>query len=219
MTICPLRSAFCCILAVLLPVSTLSAQNTPAGGAILSSNGIVAVNGVLIKDSSALADNDTVSTGPESVVHITSPGSNTLLASESIAAYSHDAIRLSSGAVSIATSNGMYTQVHKLKFAPANPGAFTKYEVRIDRCEVTTVARTGSVSLPDGKILAQGDNDRRIDKDCAAAVVAHNGIPASPLAGLSPVGWTIIGGAAAGGLGTVLLLGSGGGNPLSPAAP
>ena len=35
-------------------------------------NGVVTVNGTLINNSSDLQDNDTVSTGPESVVHITS---------------------------------------------------------------------------------------------------------------------------------------------------
>jgi len=90
MTVRNQRPVLCCILAVLLPMSTASAQNTSAGGAVLTPNGMVTVNGALINNSSALQDNDTVTTGPESVGHITSPGSNTLLGAGSVAAYSHD---------------------------------------------------------------------------------------------------------------------------------
>jgi hypothetical protein len=221
MAICPPRSMLCCILATLLSISTLSAQNTPAGGALLSANGIVTVNGDLVKDSSAISDNDTVSTGPDSLAHITSPGSNTLLASESIAAYSHDSIRLTSGAISIATSGGMYAQVHKLKFAPANQGALTKYEVRIDGCEVIVFARTGRVSLPDGKILDEGASHQSTDRDCATAKLKPFPAPGAALSGLSPGTWAaVVGGtAAAGATAAALALKSGGAPPLSPARP
>lgn len=222
MTISPLRSTFCYMLAILLPVSTLFAQTTPAGGAIVNTNGgIVAVNGNLVKDSSAVGDNDTISTGPESVAHITSAGSNTVLASDTVAAFSHDAIRLTTGAVSIATSGGMYTQVHKLKFAPVNQGTLTKYEVRVEGCSVTVTARTGAVALPSGKVLAQGDSDRSSDKECEKLAKIDPRPPAAAISGLGPLAWGLIagGGAAAGATAGYVALQSGGKAPLSPAAP
>jgi hypothetical protein len=223
MTIRNQHSVLCCILAFLLPVSTVSAQNAPAGGAILNPNGIVTVNGTLINNSSALQDNDTVSTGPESVVHITSPGSNTLLGADSVAAYSHDSISLTAGEVSIATSGGMSTQVHKLRFGPAKPEVLTKYEVRIDGCEVTVIARTGSVLLPDGGVLDQGNSRRSSDKDCEMAKQTPiNRAPGAAVSGLSPTtGYWVIGGiAAAGGTAAaVVLLTEGGRKAVSPSRP
>ena len=218
MTIRPLRSVLCYILATLLPLSTLYAQNTSAG-AILSTNGIVTVNGDFVKESSALGENATISTGPESIAHITSPGSNTVLAAQSIAAYSHDSIRLTAGGVSIATSGGMYTQVHKLKFSPADQGTLTKYEVRIEGCQVTVIARTGKVSLPDGQILAQGESYQSSDRECASAKLPA--AAGAPVGAISGTGWAMIGIAAAVG-GTaagVALLESGGKTPVSPARP
>jgi hypothetical protein len=219
MMISPFRAALSCMLAILLPLSTLSAQNPPAG-AILSAKGIVTVNGAFVKDSSAVGDSDTISTGPESIAHITSPGSNTLLASESIAAYSHDSIRLTAGAVSIATNGGMYTQVHKLKFSPADQGALTKYEVRIAGCEVTVIARAGRVSLPDGQILAQGESHQSSDSDCVSSAKLPP-ITGAPIGAVSGVGYVTIGTIAAigGSAVAVALLESGGKTPVSPARP
>ncbi len=222
MTISPLRPVLSYVLAILLPVSTLFAQTTPAGGAIVSTTngGIVAVNGNLVKDSSAVGDNDTISTGPESVAHITSAGSNTMLASDTVAAFSHDAIRLTTGAVSIATSGGMYTQVHKLKFAPVNQGTLTKYEVRVEGCAVIVTAKTGAVYLPSGKVLAQGESNRSSDKECELAK-SDPRPPGAAISGLSPLAWGLLagGGAAAGATAGYILLQSGGKTPLSPAAP
>ncbi len=162
------RAVLCCIMALLLPVSTLPAQNAPAKGTILSPSWMVTVNGELVKNSTPLLGNETIKTGPDSAAHITSPGSDTLLAADTVATYSQGSIELKSGVVVITTKNGTFAQVGKLKFAPADQTTLTKFEVRRDGCEVTVLARSNKVSLPDGRLLDQGQSSTGTEGDCCA---------------------------------------------------
>ena len=167
------RAVLCCIMSLLLPASTLPAQNAPAGGAILSPSGLVTINNNDIgKNSSALLGNETIATGPQSAAHITSPGSDTLVAASTIATYERDSIELKSGLIVITTNNGTFARVGKLKFAAANQGTLTKFEVQKDGCDVTVTARSKSVALPDGQVLDEGRSARSTDRDCACAAGA-----------------------------------------------
>jgi hypothetical protein len=160
-------------MAILLPVSTLAGQNTPAGGTILSPSWLVTINGDLVKNSTTLLGNESIGTGPESTANIASPGSDALLAANTVATYTKDSIELKSGSVVITTSNGMFAQVGKLKFAPANKSVLTKFEVKRDGCEVTVIARNNKVSLPDGKVLDQGRSSTTTDTDGDCCAVAR----------------------------------------------
>ncbi len=187
MTACNPRAVLSCIMALLVSVSTLPAQNAPTGGATLSATGNVTINGEAVSDSSALLGNESISTGDTSAAQIISTGTNTLLSAKTVASYLRDSIRLKSGTILITSSNGMSAQVGKLKFSPVNQTALTKYEVQKVRCEVIVIARVNSVSLPDGQILEQGKTARRNDDDCvAAALPVQNGSPGA--ATLSPRG-------------------------------
>src|ERR1035438_7864947 len=64
------RAVLCCIIALLLPASTMPAQNAPAGGATLSPTGQVTINTTPAKNSSALLGNETIRTGLESAADI-----------------------------------------------------------------------------------------------------------------------------------------------------
>jgi hypothetical protein len=213
------HSVLCCIMALLLPATTLWAQDTSTGRAILSPTGIVSINGDLVNNSSALLGNETVSTGPESAAHITSPGTNTILAAGTVVGYSHDVIHLTSGSVLISTTSGMFAEVGKLKFGPAKPGALTKFEVQSAGCAVTVIARLGSVSLPDGRVLAQGESDLS-NNDCEVA--KGTGHPAAAAHHIPPyVYWGLAGAGAAGTVAGVALLNSGSSKaaPVSPSRP
>jgi len=197
------RTVLCCIMALLLPVSTMPAQNAPAGGATLSPSGQVTVNNDLVHNSAALRGNETISTGRKSVAQITSPGSETLVSANTVATYLRESIGLQSGSIVITTDKGMFAQVGKLKFAPANQG-LTKFEVQRNGCHVTVIAQTNKVMLPDGRVLDSDHRTSLTDEDCCAAArldtrhVEHTPIPVSktmPVAGgaiLSPSGLVTI---------------------------
>jgi hypothetical protein len=198
------------MLALLMPVS-LSAQNTAAAdGAVLSPTGMVTVDGELTTRSSALLGKETISTGPDSGAHITSTGTNTVLAADTVASFSRDSIQLKSGAVKITTSNGTFAEVDKMKFGPANPAVLTRFDVQKSGCEIIVIARSGSVSMPDGKILEQGHSYSHSDKACEGdtQVVQSHHIPAAV--------WILGGAAAAGTAAGVALLETGSKTPVSP---
>jgi len=133
------------------------------------------------------------------------------LASNTVADYLHEFIQLKSGAILITSKNGLSTQVDDdLKFAPADRVALTKYEVQIDRCQVTVIARSGSVSLPKDKILEQGRSAQYSRHDCAIAALPEDArrVPA----------WVWLAGAAGAGTGAAILV-SGSSSPVSPSRP
>ena len=205
------RALLCCIKALLMPMSTLSAQNTTtAGGAVITPTGMVTVDGELTTKTSTLLGKETVSTGPDSGAHISAAGTNTVLAADTVASFSRDSIQLKSGAVKITTTSGTGADVGKMRFAPANPANLTKYDVQKSGCEIIVIARAGNVLLPDGKILEQGHSYSHTDDACEGATQVAQGhhIPAAI--------WIAAGAAAAGTAAGVALLESGGKTPVSP---
>lgn len=206
------HALLCCIMAFLVPVSPLLAQNAPAGDrAVVTPTGMVTINGELTTKTSTLLGDETISTGPDSAAHVTLAGSNTLLSAGTIASFSRASIRLKSGAIKITTNTGTAAQVGEMKFAPADTGALTTFEVQKNGCETTVIARTGRVSLPDGKILEQGRSFTHFDEGCGPATAQAHRIPVAY--------WVIGGAAAAGGGAGIALLNSGGKTPVSPARP
>jgi hypothetical protein len=179
---------------------------------------MVTLNGNLVSDSSALLENQSIKTGPDSAAQIISRGSNVLLASDSAASYAHDFFQLTDGAILVTSNTGMSVHVGKRTFAPAQNTVQTKYEVRVAKCEITVVARLGNVSMPDGHELAQGDS-RRINRDDCAADATANNPPETPLHRPAAL-WWLLGLGAAGSVAGVAILSSGGGSsPVSPSRP
>lgn len=204
------HALLCCIVAFLGPVSHLLAQNAPAGDrGVVTPSGMVTINGELTTKTSTLLGDETISTGPDSVAHVTSVGSNTLLSAGTTVSFSRASIQLKSGAIKITTNTGTVAQVGEMKFAPANTGALTTFEVQKNGCETTAIARIGRLYLPDGKILGQGRSFTHFDEGCGAAIAQSRHIP---------VAYWVIGGAAGAGAG-IALLNSGGATSVSPARP
>ncbi len=212
MATCNPRAVMCYIMALLLPVSMLSAQNSPAGGAILTPHGMVTINGDLVKNSSALLGSEAISTGLESAAQITSSGSDVLIAADTLASYAHDSIQLKSGAILITSRSGMSAQLDKMKISPTNLSALTKFEVRSVGCDVTVSVREGSVTLPDGRVLDKGQSFQGATKPCGTAIAAVGKHIPYAAVGLLALGGA---GAAAG----VALLNSGGAAAVSPSRP
>jgi hypothetical protein len=125
-------------------------------------------------NSSALLGDESITTGPDSVAHITASGSNTLLAANTVVTYSKGYIELKSGSIVITTNNGTFAQVNNLKFAPANQSILTKFEVQKDGCEVTVIARSNKVALPDSRLLDQDRSSNFTDGDCCVAVPLYD---------------------------------------------
>lgn len=217
MAICNLGAVMCCMMALLLPVSMLSAQNSPAGRAILTPNGMVTVNGDLVNNSSALLGSEAISTGPESAAHITSSGSDILMAADTNASFAHDSIQLTSGAVLITSRNGMSAQLKDMKFTPTSLSALTKYEAHLSGCDVTVSVREGSITLPDGRVLDKGQSFQGSTKPCERAIAtAGKHIPYAV--------WGLVGAGGAGAAAGVALLNSGKANSgkagaVSPSQP
>lgn len=204
---------FCYGLAVLVP-GTLWAQDSPAGGAVVSPSGTVSVNSSIVSGSSTLFGNEKISTGPKSAAELSAPGTHVVIAEQTSAEYSVDSIHLSSGTITIASSNGVYAQVGQQKIVPANRAILTKFRVQSAGCDVLVDAISQDLTLPDGKVLQEGKSARLLDKDCAAAVA-----PTTALGGhrIPAAIWWV--GAAAAGAAGVALLNSGGSTPVSPSRP
>ncbi len=212
MAICNLRAVMCYMMALLLPVSMLSAQSSPAGRAILTPNGMVTINGDLVRNSSALLGSEAISTGQDSAAHITLSGSDIIIAADTTASFARDSMQLKSGAILITSRSGMSAQLDSTKFTPANLSALTKYEVRSVGCDVTVSVREGSVILPDGRVLGKGQSFQGATKPCAGAIATVGKHIPYAVWGLVALGGA---GAAAG----VALLSSGGKTAASPSRP
>jgi hypothetical protein len=208
-------AVLCCILALLVPGSAMSAQNAAAvQGAVLTPSGMVSINGQLVNKPMTLLGDESISTGPDSGAQITAAGFNTLLASGTVASFSKDSIQLKSGSLRVSSSTGTAVQVGSQRFAPADPGKFTRFEVQSTACEVVVTAQLGNVILPDGKILNRGQSFNHIDDNCGKSLAEEHHIPKAV--------WIAAGTAAAAAAG-IALLETGGSSShaaaVSPAAP
>jgi hypothetical protein len=145
-----------CILAVLLPAATLSAE-TRAG--MLYATNTVMLNGVGASRSSAVYSGDTIQTPADSAVTLTVQGSTVMVGPSSLLVYQGDAVRLNSGTTMVSTEKRMKTQVQKLLVAPASEGRST-YRVARGNGKVLIAALRGSVTISDGssvKTVAEGN--------------------------------------------------------------
>jgi hypothetical protein len=162
------------MLAVLLPVATMSAE-TPA--AMLYTTNAVTLNGVAAARSSAVFSGDTIQTPADSAVTITAQGSTVLVGPSSLLVYQDDAVRLGSGTTLITTEKGMKAQIQKLLVTPASEGR-ASYRVIRGRGKVMVAALRGSVKLSDGtsaSTLPEGSTATIADPDPAPQAQAPVG--------------------------------------------
>src|SRR5664279_3797093 len=113
------RTVIC--LVALLGLSALAFAGSNEA-AVLTSSGVVAVNGNGIPTTTALFRGDKVQTAEGAVVTISSPGSSVLMPANSQLVFNGGILDLTSGSASISTTKGMTARADKYQIAPANSG-------------------------------------------------------------------------------------------------
>jgi hypothetical protein len=144
-----------CMLAVIFPASTMSAETHAA---MLYATNAVMLNGVEAGRSSAVFAGDSIQTPANGAVSLTAEGSTVMVGPSSTVVYEGDSVRLGSGSTMVTTDKGMKTQVQRLQIAPAAQGR-TSYRVVRGGGEVIVAALHGSVNVSDGsssKTVAEG---------------------------------------------------------------
>jgi len=153
-----------CMLAVILPAATMSAETHAA---MLYATNTVTLNGVGAERSSAVFAGDSIQTPANGAVRLTAEGSTVMVGPSTTLVYQGDAVRLGSGSTMVTTDKGMKTQVQRLQIAPVAQ-ARTSYRVVRGGGQVMVAALHGSVKISDGsseKMMAEGTATTMADPD------------------------------------------------------
>jgi hypothetical protein len=145
-----------CMLAVMLPAATMSAETHAA---MLYAAGTVTLNGVGSERSSAIFAGDSIQTPASGLVTLTSEGSTVLLGPSSMLVYQGTTVELGSGTAMITTDRAMRTQVQRLMITPAAPGR-SSYRVSRAEGKLMIAALHGPVKISDGSndsLVAEGN--------------------------------------------------------------
>lgn len=145
-----------CMLAVILPAATMSAETHAA---MMYATNAVMLNGIGAERSSAVFAGDSIQTPANGAVRLTAEGSTVMVGPLTTLVYEGDALRLGSGSTMVTTDKGMKTQVQRLLIAPAAQ-ARTSYRVVRGGGQVMVAALHGSVNISDGsssKTVAEGN--------------------------------------------------------------
>jgi ferric-dicitrate binding protein FerR (iron transport regulator) len=145
-----------CMLAVMLPAATMSAETHAA---MLYATNTVMLNGVGAERSSAVFAGDSIQTPANGAVRLTAEGSTVMVGPLTTLVYEGDAVRLGSGSTMVTTEKGMKTRVQRLQIAPSAQRR-TSYRVVRGGGQVMVAALHGSVNVSDGsssKTVAEGN--------------------------------------------------------------
>jgi hypothetical protein len=181
------------ILMLSFSCAALGGDSPRASGAVLHASGIVQVNGVGSREITALFSGDSIQTTEDSVANIVADGSSVLVMPNALVKFMGQAVELTEGAVSVATSGGMAVSSYGLTFAPPEHMQ-SKFEVVEYEDSVTVAARQGPVTVTDGQqtsTVPEGQESTHKKRRKAAG--------AAPAAGdthsISGTTWAILGGA------------------------
>jgi hypothetical protein len=155
-----------CMLAMMLPAATISAETHAA---MLYAANTVMLNGVWAERASAVFPGDSIQTPANGAVRLTATGSTVMVGPSSTLVYEGDAVRLGSGSTMVTTDKGMKIQVQRLLITPAAPGRST-YRVVRGGGQVLVAALHGSVNISDGgssKTVAEGNTTSVADPEPA----------------------------------------------------
>jgi len=216
-----LRSAVCCLLAILFPAQVMLAGETAS--AMLYANGATWLNGSEVPKSAALFSGDMLQTRSDSTASIQSNGSNVMVLADSLVRFEGLAVELEHGSVRVTTSRGLAARAGDVTVKPAST-SWTEFQVTDVDGRVQIAANKGDVTVQDDKgktTVAQSQQTTRDDTSDAekkkkkrraagAAVGAGGGIMSSPAAIAGGLG--VVGGVA---VWVWLQQGS----PVSPACP
>ena len=217
-----LRSAMCCMLAILFPAQVMLAGETAS--AMLYTNGAAWLNGSEVPKSAAVFSGDLLQTRPDSTASIQSNGSNVMVLADSLVKFEGPVVELEHGGVRVTTSRGLSARAGDVTIKPATD-AWTEFQVIDTNGQVQIAANKGDVTVQDAQgqttTVTQGqqttkddtaDTDKKKKKKrrAGAAPSAAGGIMSS-----APVVY----GALAGVGGAAIWIWTRSPSPVSPACP
>src|ERR1700685_1622541 len=197
------RSAMCCMLAILFPAQVMLAGETAS--AMLYTNGAAWLNGSEVPKSAAVFSGDLLQTRPDSTASIQSNGSNVMVLADSLVKFEGPAVELEHGAVHVTTSRGLAARAGDVTVKPV-ADSWTEFQVTDVDGRVQIAANKGDVTVQDDKgttTVTQGQQTTREDtadtdkkkkkhrKGSGAATAATGGIMSSTpavIGGLAVVG-------------------------------
>jgi len=197
-----LRSAVCCLLAILFPAQVMLAGETAS--AMLYTSGAAWLNGSVVPKSAALFAGDMLQTRSDSTASIQSNGSNVMVLADSLVRFEGPAVELEHGSVRVTTSRGLAARAGDVTVKPAS-NSWTEFQVTDVDGRVQIAANKGDVTVQDDKgttTVTQGQQTTRDDtsdvekkkkkrRAAGAAVGAGGGIMSSApvvYGGLAAVG-------------------------------
>src|ERR1700686_473259 len=159
----PLRSAVCCLLALVFPAQVMFAGETAA--AMLYTNGAAWLNGAEVPKSSAVFAGDLLQTRPDSSASIQSNGSNVMVLADSLVKFEGPAVELEHGSVRVTTSRGLAAHAGDVTIKPV-ADSWTEFQVTDVDGRVQIAANKGDVTVQDDKgttTVNQGQQTTRDD--------------------------------------------------------
>src|SRR5580658_3580957 len=158
-----LRSAVCCLLAILFPAHMMLAGETAS--AMLYTSGAAWLNGSEVPKSAAVFSGDTLQTRPDSTASIQSNGSNVMVLADSLVKFEGPAVEIEHGAVRVATSRAMAARAGDVTVKPVT-NSWTEFQVTDVDGRVQILASKGDLTVQDDKgttTVAQGQQTTRDD--------------------------------------------------------
>jgi hypothetical protein len=138
------------ILMLSFSCAALGEDSPRASGALLHASGNVQVNGVASREITTLFSGDSIQTTEDSAANIIADGSSVLVMPNALVKFMGQAVELTEGGVSVATSGGMVVSSYGLTFTPAEHRQ-SKFEVVEYEDSVIVAARQGNVMVTDGQ--------------------------------------------------------------------
>src|SRR5271156_643327 len=182
-----LRSAVCCLLAILFPAQMMLAGETAS--AMLYTNGSAWLNGSEGPKSAAVFSGDMLQTRQDSTASIQSKGSSVMVLADSLVKFEGPAVELEHGAVRVTTSLGLEARAGEVTVKPVN-NSWTEFQVTDVDGRVQIAANKGDVSVQDAQgtttTVTQGQQttkDDTADTEKKKKKKHRNGPGAAPAAG------------------------------------
>jgi len=155
----------------------LGEDSPSASGAVLHASGNVQVNGVASREITTLFSGDSIQTTEDSAANIIADGSSVLVMPNALVKFTGQAVELTEGGVSVATSGGMVVSSYGLTFTPAEHRQ-SKFEVVEYEDSVIVAARQGNVMVTDGQqtsTVPEGQESTHKKRTGGAAAPAAEG--------------------------------------------
>src|SRR5271169_2695843 len=162
-----LRSAVCCLLAVVFPAQMMLAGETAS--AMLYTNGAAWLNGNEVPKSAAVFSGDMLQTRPDSTANIQSNGSSVMVLADSLVKFEGPAVELEHGAVRVTTSRALAARAGDVTVKPVSD-SWTEFQVTDVDGRVQIAANKGDVTVQDDKgttTVTQGQQTTRDDTNDA----------------------------------------------------